>query len=80
MTFASDITSRYTFGGSSFPIGVGMEQGNVIPGTIVNIPLATMNRHGLIAGATGTGKTKTIQCMIESLSKQGVPTVIMDIK
>ena len=80
MTFASDMTSRYTFDESSFSIGVGMEQGNVIPETIVNIPLATMNRHGLIAGATGTGKTKTIQCMIESLSKQGVPTVIMDIK
>lgn len=80
MTFASEISSRYTFQGASFPIGVGMEQGNAVPETIISIPLATMNRHGLIAGATGTGKTKTIQRMIESLSKQGVPTVIMDIK
>jgi DNA helicase HerA-like ATPase len=48
--------------------------------TLVKIPLGTLNRHGLIAGATGTGKTKTLQIIAEQLSKQGVPSLLMDIK
>ena len=80
MTLLSDITFHYTFSGKSFPIGLAMEHGSVIPGTMVSLPLSTMNRHGLIAGATGTGKTKTLQKMIESLSDNGVPTVVMDMK
>ncbi len=47
---------------------------------LINIPLSTLNRHGLIAGATGTGKTKTLQILAEQLSQQGVPSLIMDIK
>ncbi len=46
----------------------------------VCLPISTLNRHGLISGATGTGKTKTIQGFLESLSKAGIPSVIMDMK
>jgi uncharacterized protein len=46
----------------------------------VKIPLKTLNRHGLIAGATGTGKTKTLQVIAEQLSLNGVPSVLMDLK
>jgi len=54
--------------------------GEVIPGTHVKIPLRTLNRHGLIAGATGTGKTKTLQVISEQLSGKGVPVLLMDVK
>jgi uncharacterized protein len=46
----------------------------------VRIPLAMLNRHGLVAGATGTGKTKTLQLLAEQLSAQGVPVVLADVK
>jgi DNA helicase HerA-like ATPase len=46
----------------------------------VRVPLSMMNRHGLIAGATGTGKTKTLQLLAEQLSSQGVPVVLADVK
>jgi DNA helicase HerA-like ATPase len=46
----------------------------------VRIPLSTLNRHGLVAGATGTGKTKTLQKLSESLSRAGVPVLVMDVK
>lgn len=54
--------------------------GEVIPEVNVSIPLKTINRHGLIAGATGTGKTKTLQAFVEQLSHVGVPSLVMDIK
>lgn len=47
---------------------------------IVRIPLRTMNRHGLIAGSTGSGKTKTLQILAEQLSEKGIPSLLMDIK
>ncbi|MGV7942529.1 helicase HerA-like domain-containing protein, partial [Mycobacterium kansasii] len=50
------------------------------PSAKVRIPLAMMNRHGLVAGATGTGKTKTLQLIVEQLSANGVPVVLADIK
>lgn len=46
----------------------------------VKLPLKTMNRHGLISGATGTGKTKTLQVVTENLSTAGVPVPVMDMK
>ncbi len=57
-----------------------MLDGEALPGVQVKIPLRTMNRHGLIAGATGTGKTKTLQVIAEQLAAHGVPTLLMDIK
>ena len=51
-----------------------------LPDAQVKIPLKTMNRHGLIAGATGTGKTKTLQVISEQLSEKGVPVLLMDVK
>lgn len=57
-----------------------MIDGEVLKGTDVFIPLRTMNRHGLIAGATGTGKTKTLQVLAEALSDASVPVLLMDIK
>lgn len=79
-TFLKTINDSYTFKGEFFKIGAGMLAGEVAPGADVNIPLRTMNRHGLIAGATGTGKTKSLQLMAEALSEASVPVLLMDIK
>ncbi len=57
-----------------------MLDGNVVDGADVFLPLKTMNRHGLIAGATGTGKTKTLQAISEGLSDASVPVLLLDIK
>src|ERR1043165_916212 len=78
--FSQLIIDGYTFKGESFPIGAAMLNGEVIPENVVSIPLKTMNRHGLIAGATGTGKTKTLQLISEALSDNSVPVLLMDIK
>ncbi|MBP9099642.1 MAG: DUF853 family protein, partial [Ferruginibacter sp.] len=61
-------------------IGAAMLDGEVIADAPVSLPLKTMNRHGLIAGATGTGKTKTLQMISEFLSDASVPVLLMDIK
>lgn len=78
--FVSKINASYTFSGPTIELGSGILDGQVIPEAKVQIPLSTMNRHGLIAGATGTGKTKSIQVIAEQLSKNGVPVLLMDIK
>src|SRR5450432_2376683 len=78
--FLQKIKEGYSFKGESFKIGCGMLDGNVVSGADVIIPLKTMNRHGLIAGATGTGKTKTLQMLSEGLSDASVPVLLMDIK
>ena len=57
-----------------------MLDGKPVTGADINLPLKTMNRHGLIAGATGTGKTKTLQMISEALSNASVPVLVMDIK
>ncbi|MBP9779710.1 DUF853 family protein [Candidatus Gracilibacteria bacterium] len=80
MTFLKTITEGYAFQGNSLFLGMGIQKNTIVKDTRVSIPFSTMNRHGLIAGATGTGKTKTIQKMIESLSEVGVPTIVMDMK
>src|SRR5688572_27291834 len=79
-TFVQLIKDGYTFKGESFKIGAAMLDGEVATGADVHIPLRMMNRHGLIAGATGTGKTKSLQLMAEALSDASVPVLLMDIK
>ena len=78
--FIEAINKGYTFKGEKVKIGVGMFEGNVVSNAEVFLPLKTLNRHGLIAGATGTGKTKTLQVISELLSDNSVPVVLMDIK
>jgi DNA helicase HerA-like ATPase len=78
--FVQSIQDGYTFKGENYPIGVAVLDGVVQDGVLVNLPLRTMNRHGLIAGATGTGKTKTLQMITETLSNASVPVMVMDIK
>jgi len=66
--------------GEFITLGSAMLDGETIKEAFVKVPLKTMNRHGLIAGATGTGKTKTLQVLSENLSDQGIPVLLMDIK
>ena len=78
--FIEAVKTGYSFKGEFVKIGSGMLNGEVIAGADIFLPLKTMNRHGLIAGATGTGKTKTLQMISESLSDNSVPVLLMDIK
>ena len=78
--FARLVKDSYTFKGEFFRIGTAMIDGEVVAGADIFMPLKTMNRHGLIAGATGTGKTKTLQLIAEALSDASVPVLLMDIK
>jgi len=78
--FKEVIETGYTVSGKYITLGGGMYEGKAIANLFVNIPLKNLNRHGLIAGATGTGKTKTLQTLTENLSKEGVPTLLMDLK
>jgi DNA helicase HerA-like ATPase len=78
--FVPAITAGYGFEGPAVELGAGMHAGATHPDARVRVPLAMLNRHGLVAGATGTGKTKTLQVMAEQLSLAGVPVFISDIK
>ena len=78
--FISTINAGYLSKGATITLGAAMLDGEAIGEVPVSIPLKTMNRHGLIAGATGTGKTKTIQVLSEQLAQNGVPVLMMDIK
>jgi len=77
---SQSLIDGYTFEWDSLLLGKGMIDGVCDPSIPVSLPLKTLNRHGLIAGATWTGKTKTVQLLIEWLSAEGIPTLIMDIK
>lgn len=79
-TFVKVIQEGYTHKGDAIILGGAMLDGQGIPDTHISIPLKTLNRHGLIAGATGTGKTKTLQVIAEQLSLKGIPSLLMDIK
>ena len=74
------IVAGYTFDEPAIELGVLMENDTPVPAAVVRIPLGMLNRHGLVAGATGTGKTKTLQLMAEQLSAAGVPVFAADIK
>jgi DNA helicase HerA-like ATPase len=78
--FSEHINNGYATKGVSIILGGAILEGEALPNTHVKIPLKTLNRHGLIAGATGTGKTKTIQVLSEQLSSFGIPVLMMDIK
>ncbi len=75
-----EIRAGYSFEGAALLFGATVIDGKAHPDAPVRVPLATLNRHGLVAGATGTGKTKTLQLMAEQLSGQGVPVFLADIK
>ena len=78
--FIESISQGYQFNGESILLGGAILDGETLSDATVKIPLKTLNRHGLIAGATGTGKTKTIQVLSEQLSSYGIPVLMMDIK
>lgn len=78
--FVKHIVDGYACKGEHIVLGAAMFDGEPLGDAHVKIPLKTMNRHGLIAGATGTGKTKTLQVISEQLSAQGVPVLLMDVK
>lgn len=77
---AARIAAAFDTSGPALALGSVVHDGRPHPGSQVRVPLAMLNRHGLIAGATGTGKTKTLQLMAEQLSAAGVPVVVADIK
>ncbi|WP_454199462.1 helicase HerA-like domain-containing protein [Nocardia sp. Marseille-Q1738] len=77
---AQEIAAGYAFEGAALELGTVVADGRVDPGARVRIPMRTLNRHGLVAGATGTGKTKTLQGIAEQLSRAGIPVVLADIK
>ncbi|HEX5331404.1 MAG TPA: helicase HerA-like domain-containing protein [Cellulomonas sp.] len=78
--WAAKVTAGYTFAGEMLRLGALVEGDTPTTSAQVGLPLAMMNRHGLVAGATGTGKTKTLQVMTEALSAAGVPVFVADIK
>ncbi len=78
--FTEEIKTAYSFTGDFITLGGTIFEGECINNLLVNVPLKTLNRHGLIAGATGTGKTKTLQVITEQLSSKSIPVLVMDIK
>jgi uncharacterized protein len=78
--FRTEMTAGYAFDEPVVVLGSPIIGDEVLPEVRVQIPLSRINRHGLIAGATGTGKTKTLQLITEQLSAQGVPVFVADVK
>src|SRR5215213_6426793 len=78
--FEDTFRSAYGFDAPSIDLGNVMSEGAPVAALPVRIPLAMMNRHGLIAGSTGTGKTRTLQLLAEGLSRNGVPVFLADVK
>jgi len=78
--FIESINKSYTISGSSIYLGAGIYQGSIHGQAKVNLPLRMMNRHGLVTGATGSGKTRTLQLLAEQLSAAGVPVFMPDMK
>jgi DNA helicase HerA-like ATPase len=80
LTPAQQIAGGYAVDGQALELGSVVVDGIADPAAHVRIPLATVNRHGLVAGATGTGKTKSLQVIAEQLSAAGVPVLMADVK
>jgi len=80
MGFREDIAAGYAWDEPSVVLGAPLKDGELEPSVRVRIPLSRINRHGLIAGATGTGKTKTLQILAGQLSEHGVPVFAVDVK
>jgi DNA helicase HerA-like ATPase len=78
--FADAITKSYTFPSSTIFLGAGVLDGEIVKDAKVNLSLKMMNRHGLVTGATGSGKTRTLQILAEQLSTAGVPVFMPDVK
>lgn len=78
--FKDYINQSFQFKGDSIIVGGAIYEGDFLQNTFIKLPLKSLNRHGLIAGATGTGKTKTLQVLAENLSEKGIPILLMDIK
>lgn len=79
--FKKEISESYgAISDNSIYLGTALFEGSVIPDAQIKMPLKMFNRHGLVAGATGTGKTRTLQLLAERLSQSGVPSLLMDMK
>jgi DNA helicase HerA-like ATPase len=78
--FTDMLAAGYGFTQPAITLGAALEGGSLHPEPMVKVPVAMMNRHGLVAGATGTGKTRTLQLLAEQLSAHGVPVFVADIK
>ncbi|MGZ3947949.1 MAG: helicase HerA-like domain-containing protein [Flavisolibacter sp.] len=78
--FVQTVKDGYSFKGETIKIGRAVLDGKPVEGADIFLPLKTFNRHGLIAGATGTGKTKSLQMISEGLSDASVPVLLLDIK
>src|SRR6202161_4172863 len=79
-TPAKQIAAGYAVEGQALELGTVVVDGKADSTAQIRIPLATIHRHGLVAGATGTGKTKTLQLIAEQLSAAGVPVLMADVK
>ena len=78
--FIESISKSYSIAGGSIYLGAGILQGEILANAKVNLPLRMMSRHGLVTGATGSGKTRTLQLLAEQLSAAGVPVFMPDMK
>ena len=78
--FAATISEAYATEGAAIDLGRGVHDGELVTDAVVRVPLRMMNRHGLVAGATGTGKTITLQTLAEQLSDAGVAVFAADVK
>ena len=79
-SFTEMLGAGYGFDAPAITLGAALEGATVHAEPKVRVPVAMMNRHGLVAGATGTGKTRTLQLLAEQLSAHGVPVFVADIK
>jgi len=79
-TFIQRIQQSYSSKEAHIYLGAGVLNNEILAEAQINLPLRMMNRHGLVAGATGTGKTRTLQVLAEQLADAGVPVFLLDVK